>query len=420
MNTFLNRAKELDLQDPLASYKSAFRQDDSVIYLDGNSLGKMPMKAEKIIQEVVQYQWNERLIRSWNERWLDLPKRLAADIAKIVGAKPTEIFVGDSTTIQLYKLAFGALQSQKNRSIILTDTANFPTDKYILQGLISTHFTSHTLHLLDTDFSANEQIKQVVAQEEIALAVLSHVQYKSGFKYDMESVTKAAQEAGTRLIWDVSHAVGAVELEFNRWGVEAAVGCTYKYLNGGPGAPAFLYVREDVQKEWMNPIWGWFSHAQPFQFADTYDAHTGIEKYATGTPNVLSLAGMEAGIALTAEVGMCALQAKSQQMMQFLEEMVEVELVTLGFSQITPKNPQKRGSHLTLSHPDGLQISKALTHGINGVSLIPDFRPPSYIRLGLTPLYTSFEDLVRAVELIKEVVVSKKYQEIEVVIGEVP
>lgn len=420
MNTFLKRAKELDQEDLLASYKSAFRQDDSVIYLDGNSLGKMPIKAEKIIQEVVQYQWNERLIRSWNEHWLDLPKRLAAHIAKIVGAKPSEIFVGDSTTIQLYKLAFGALQSQKNRSVILTDKANFPTDKYILQGLISTHFTSHTLDMLDTDFSANEQIMQAMAQQEVALAVLSHVQYKSGFKYDMAGVTRAAKETDTRLIWDVSHAVGAVELEFNRWGVEAAVGCTYKYLNGGPGAPAFLYVREDVQKEWMNPIWGWFSHTQPFQFADTYEAHAGIEQYATGTPSILSLAGMEAGVALTAEVGMQALQAKSQQLMQFLEEMVDAELITLGFSQITPKDHTHRGSHLTLSHADGLQISKALTHGINGVSLIPDFRPPSYIRLGLTPLYTSFEDLVRAVELIKEVVVSKKYEEIEVVIGEVP
>ncbi|MFB0947154.1 MAG: aminotransferase class V-fold PLP-dependent enzyme, partial [Spirosomataceae bacterium] len=286
MKHHLQKATELDSQDKLSSFRDQFVTDESVIYLDGNSLGRLPKKTKEVLQDIVENQWGNRLIRSWNEHWLDLPKRIAAKLAPIVGASPDEIFVGDSTSVNLYKLALAALKLQRDRSEILTDSLNFPTDLYIFQELIQQSFSNHSLKKIPSADGMTTSLKDIenALSSETAFISLSHVVYKSAFMYDIAAVNQLAKENDALTLWDLSHAVGAVDLQLNKSGADMAVGCTYKYLNGGPGAPAFLYVRKELQEQLQNPIAGWFGHKKPFEFDENYVADSGIQRFAAGTP----------------------------------------------------------------------------------------------------------------------------------------
>ncbi len=423
MNKFYEEAKALDQKDTLTKFRKDFLADEQTIYLDGNSLGKLPVKTRGIAEELIRKQWGERLIRSWNEHWLDLTKRLSGKIAKIVGAGEDEIFVGDSTSLNLFKLAHAALEFQSGKNEILTDDLNFPTDLYILQGLVQNNFKGHRInkiHSQDSMSIRQEQIKKNL-NKNTALLTLSLVTYKSAFLHDMADVNEMAHQSGSLVLWDLSHAAGAVPVNLSKTKADLAVGCTYKYLNGGPGAPAFLYVRKDLQEKMQNPIWSWFGHAQPFQFEDQFTPAPGISKFAIGTPAILSLAAMEAGLDLVLEAGTENLREKSSQQTHFLWRMISSELTPFGFVLASPENSNERGSHISIQHENASQICQALTEPKYGSkTVIPDFRPPNNIRLGIAPLYTSYTDLFETVVRIKEIMDTKEYEHFEKEIKNVP
>lgn len=406
------KALELDKNDKLAHFREQFEIGEE-IYLDGNSLGRLPKKTIGLITEITQNQWGKRLIRSWNEHWMELPSRVAAKIAVLVGAKADEIFVGDSTSINFYKLAFAALQFQEPKTRIITDSLNFPTDIYVLQGLIDQQFKNHSLTIIE---SANEQrisdedIENAL-DENTALLTLSHVVFKSANMYDMHKINQLAHQKGSLVLWDLSHSAGAVEVNLNDSGADLAVGCTYKYLNGGPGAPAFLYVRKDLQAKLINPIWGWFSHQKPFDFTLNYEAKTDIQRFSAGTPSVLSLAAIESGIDITLEAGMKNLREKSVAQTNYLIELVGNLLIPVGFTIASPTDSDERGSHISIQHPEGYRINRAMIEPIDvSPVIIPDFRPPNNIRLGIAPLYNTFEEIFQTIVRIRTIVESKEYE----------
>jgi len=409
---FKQKALELDKNDKLASFRNQFEIGDE-IYLDGNSLGRLPKKTIEISTNLIKNQWGKRLIRSWNEHWIELPNKVAAKIAQIVGAKPDEIFVGDSTSINFYKLAFAAISFQKNRSKIITDSLNFPTDIYVLQGLIEQHFKNHSLSIIKSndEMSVSDEEIQQALDENTALLTLSHVVFKSAYQYNMQKINDLAHKKGALVLWDLSHSAGAVPVNLNESDADMAVGCTYKYLNGGPGAPAFLYVRRDLQEKLLNPIWAWFSHEKPFDFTLDYKAKNDIQRFASGTPSVLSLAAIEAGLDIMLEAGMLNLREKSVAQSSFLIEIALNILEPLGFAIASPLNVNERGSHISIQHQEGYKINRAMIEPIDGSpSIIPDFRPPNNIRLGIAPLYNTFEEIFQTIVRIKKIVETKEFE----------
>ncbi|HEY1056218.1 MAG TPA: kynureninase [Emticicia sp.] len=414
INELYQKAFELDKKDELSHFKEEFISEPNTVYLDGNSLGKLPKKTIEQTNNLVTNQWGKGLIRSWNEHWIDLPQKTAAKIAQIVGAQPDEIFVGDSTSLNLYKLAFAALSLNSSKKKVISDTLNFPTDLYILQGLIEQQFKDHSLNLIESrdGITVAEQAFEEALDSNTALIVLSHVVFKSAFMYDMPRINALAHQKDALVIWDLSHSVGSVPVNLNESEADMAVGCTYKYLNGGPGAPAFLYIRKDLQKQLQSPIWAWFSHQTPFDFSLDYQPKDTIQRFAVGTPSVLSLAAIESGLDITLEAGIDRLRAKSRQQSEFLIELIEQLLVPLGFSIASPLDVNQRGSHISIRHPEGYRISQAMIkpHDESKV-IIPDFRPPDNIRLGIAPLYNTFTELVDSVERIWKIVAEEQYQE---------
>lgn len=406
------KAIELDKNDKLAPFRTQFEIGEE-IYLDGNSLGRLPKKTSGLISELTQNQWGKRLIRSWNEHWMELPSKVAAKIAQVVGAQPDEIFVGDSTSINFYKLAFAALKTQESKTRIITDSLNFPTDIYVLQGLIEQQFKNHSLAIIESKDGkkiTDEEIENAL-DHNTALLTLSHVVFKSAYMYDMHKINQLAHQKDSIVLWDLSHSAGAVEVNLNASGADLAVGCTYKYLNGGPGAPAFLYVRKDLQAKLTNPIWGWFSHQKPFDFTLNYEAKADIQRFAAGTPSVLSLAAMEPGLDLTLEAGMKNLRAKSVAQTTYLIELVENLLTPIGFTIASPTNSNERGSHISIQHPEGYRINRAMIEPLEGSPvIIPDFRPPNNIRLGIAPLYNTFEEIFQTIIRIKTIVETREFE----------
>jgi kynureninase len=413
MLRYFKEAKKLDENDTLSHFKNEFVNDENVIYLDGNSLGKLPKKTIDLTTNLIQNQWGNRLIRSWNENWMDLPYKLSKKIAMLVGAQPDEIFIGDSTSLNLYKLAFAALKKNKNKFEIVSDTLNFPTDLYVMQGMIENHFKKHRLTLLNSNDGLTIADKALFStiSSNTALITLSYVTYKSAFKYNMKKVNELAHKNGSLVLWDLSHATGAVPVNLNETNADMAVGCTYKYLNGGPGSPAFLYVKKELQNQLFNPIWSWFSHKKPFDFDLNYQANNSIQKFGIGTPAILSMAAIEPGLNLLLKAGMNNLRAKSIAQSNFLIKLVESELVPLGFSLASPKDSNSRGSHISIQHFEGYRINKAMiSPKIISKKIIPDFRPPNNIRLGIAPLYNSFTDMIETVERIKNIILTKEYE----------
>jgi kynureninase len=410
----LPKIKVLDAQDDLFQFKECFVNEENLIYVDGNSLGKLPKESIEISKKIVEYQWGSRLIRSWNEHWIDLPQKLAAKIAKIVGAHPDEIFVGDSTSLNLYKSLFAVLNLQQGKTEVVTDCLNFPTDYYVLDGILKQHFPKHKVikveseNEITTDLSALEN----AVSKENALLTLSHVTYKSWFLYPMKEVNQIADKNGSIVVWDLSHSVGSVPVNLNENKAEIAVGCTYKYLNGGPGAPAFLYVSHDMQAKLNNPIWSWFGHATPFDFSPDFKPHSGIQKFAVGTPHVLSLAIMEGGLNVHIKAGLKAIREKSIKQTELLIQLFDVHLKPLGYELASPRNVKYRGSHISLVHSEGYRINRALI-APKGTSkeIIPDFRPPHFIRIGIAPLYNSYEDVYEVVMRLKAIVQNKEFEQ---------
>lgn len=409
---YSQKASEFDKNDKLSSFKNEFVSNDE-IYLDGNSLGKLPIKTIELTQEIIQNQWGKRLIRSWNEHWMELPNTIAAKIAKVVGATPDEIFVGESTSINFYKLAFAALSFDESKTKIISDSLNFPTDLYVLQGLIEQQFKNHSLNIIQSNDEiglTDEQIDNEL-DSNTALLTLSHVVFKSAFMYDMKKINDLAHAKNALVLWDLSHAAGAVPVNLNESNADMAVGCTYKYLNGGPGSPAFLYVRKDLQEKLLNPIWAWFSHQKPFDFSLDYEAKNSIYKFATGTPSVLSLAATEPGLDLLLQAGIENLRQKSKLQSEFLIELIEKSLVPLGFTIASPLNVNQRGSHISIQHTEGYRINRAMIEPADGSTpIIPDFRPPNNIRLGIAPLYNTFQELFETVNRIKKIVDEKEFE----------
>ncbi|HEU4326989.1 MAG TPA: kynureninase [Roseiflexaceae bacterium] len=401
-------AAALDAADPLAHFRQRFVIDDSVIYLDGNSLGRLPLATAARAEALVGREWAGRLIRGWNEGWFDAPERIGAKIARLIGAQPDEVIVADSTSVNLFKLAVAALRLQRGRTRILSDSMNFPSDLYILQGAIELLEAGHELAVLPSEDGIHGPAAALAAQcdERTALLTLSHTVFKSGYTYDMAALTAAAHAAGALVLWDLSHSVGALPIDLNGAGADLAIGCTYKYLNGGPGAPAFLYIRRDLQEQLLNPISGWMGQRNLFAFEPDYRPAPGLRRFLTGTPPVVSLALVEPGVDLLLEAGVDALREKSLRQTDYLIGLWEALLAPLGFVLNTPRDPQRRGSHLSLGHPEALGIDLAL---INEGRVLPDFRAPDNIRLGIAPLYTSYTDIHTAILRMEQIVAERRY-----------
>lgn len=403
-------AQHLDAEDELASFRNAFVSTDlGLIYLDGNSLGRLPLGTVERVQSVVGEEWGDGLIRSWNTGWYRAPGRLGDKIGRLLGAGSGQVAVSDSTSVNLYKLAMAALAARPGRQRIVSSRLNFPSDLYVLQGCIRTLGQQHHLHLVPSVDGVAVETEALLdtIDEQTALVTLSHVTFKSGFMYDAAELTQWAHRKGALVLWDLSHSAGAVPIQLDDWGVDLAVGCTYKYLNGGPGAPAYLYVRRDLQDELLSPIWGWFGQRAPFDFGLDYEAAEGMARFLAGTPPVLSLLAMEPALDLALQAGIGRIRRKSVWLTSYLVYLVDNMLAPLGFVLGSPREPALRGSHISVRHPEAYQINRAL---IAEMQVLPDFREPDNIRLGLAPLYTSFGEVWEAVERLRRVVVEGRYR----------
>jgi kynureninase len=403
-------ADELDADDPLAHFRERFVvTDPDLIYLDGNSLGRLPAATATRADELVRREWGDRLIRGWNEGWFVAPEQVGAKIARLIGARPDEVIVADSTSINLFKLVVAALRAQDRRTRILTDDLNFPSDIYVLQGAIDLLGQRHRLEIVPSPDGIYGPAADLRARldERTALVTLSHTAFKSGYIYDMAELTAAAHAAGALALWDLSHSVGAVPVDLNGANADLAIGCTYKYLNGGPGAPAFLYIRRDLQERLQNPITGWMGQKDLFQFALNYQPAAGLRRFLTGTPSIVSLALVEPGVDLLLEAGMARVRAKSMRQSEYLIGLWEALLAPQGFTLNSPRDAHRRGSHISLGHVEGLRIDLAL---INDLNVLPDFRTPDNIRLGIAPLYISFRDIHTAVMRLRRIVEERLYE----------
>jgi kynureninase len=406
----LDYARALDAQDPLAHFQNEFvRADPALIYLDGNSLGRLPKRTAHRLQAVINGEWGERLIRGWGEGWFTAPQRLGALVAQLIGAQPAEALVTDSTSVNIFKLAMAALAARPGRHKIVTDDLNFPSDLYLLQGaarLVGAEYRVQVVHSTDSLTVTPDQLAAAI-DADTALVALTHTAFKSGYVYDMAAITEIAHRAGALMLWDLCHSVGAMPIELNACAVDLAVGCTYKYLNGGPGAPAFLYVRRDLQEQLLSPIWGWFGQKNQFEMEPAYEPAPGLNRFLAGTPPMLALAAIEPGIELLLEAGLDRLRAKSTQQTEYLIALWEIWLKPFGVTLNSPRDWWQRGSHVSLGHPDGLRIDRAL---IETMQVIPDFRYPDNIRLGIAPIYTAFVDIHQAMSQFRQVLSERLYE----------
>jgi kynureninase len=395
----LDEAGQLDASDPLAFARKRFRLPEGVIYLDGNSLGALPTAAPAVLAETAERQWGEDLIASWNVHgWIDWPTRIAAKLAPIVGAKPGELLIADSTSVCLFKLLAAAARARPGRAKIVAQEGNFPTDLYVAQGLCD------LLGLRLETVSADRIVDAI--DQDTAAVTLSHVDYRSAGVHDMRAVNAAADSAGSLVVWDLCHSAGALELDLNGSGCELAVGCGYKYLNGGPGAPAFIHVAERLQGELENPLQGWMGHAEPFAFVDDYRPAGGIGRFLTGTPSILALAALEAGLDTFDGISMRDVEAKSRNLSQLFVEEVEARCGS-EVRLASPRGPSQRGSHVVFANPEGYAVMQALiTRGVVG-----DFRAPDLMRFGFTPLYTRYADVVRAAEILGDLLKSREWDQ---------
>ena len=404
MTITLQTCREMDAADPLARSRDAFALPAGIVYLDGNSLGALPRQAEERVRAVMTRQWGQDLIKSWNVHdWIGAPARLGAKIARLIGAKPSEVVVADSTSLNVFKALHAALCLRPERRVILSDDGNFPTDLYMAQGLTELLGATHRLKIVPSGEIAS------ALTEDVAVLMLTEVDYRTGRLHDMAALTKAAHDKGVLALWDLAHSAGAFPVDLNGCDADFAVGCGYKYLNGGPGAPAFIFVAERWQGSAEQPLFGWMGHEAPFAFDLDYRPRPGIARFLVGTPPMLSLTALEAGLDLFAEVELEALRRKSGALGDLFIALVEQELSGSGLTLASPRLASERGSQVSYRHPEGYPIMQALiARGVIG-----DFRAPDILRFGFAPLYVSFTDIWSAVAQLAAVMAGQEWQKPE-------
>ena len=390
-------AVTMDLADPLGSYRSQFTVSGP-IYLDGNSLGRPSASVIEALATAAR-DWSENLVGGWS-RWIDLPAAVGDRVGRLIGAGPGQVVVCDSTTVNLYKLAAAGLSARPDRRVIWADADDFPTDRYVLQGLAQASGRQlRLLHGSAVDGLDADVVRSAI-DADTALVCLSHVNFRSGARVDLAAITEAAHRHGALVLWDLCHSAGAVPVDLDDATADLAVGCTYKYLHGGPGSPGFAYVRCDLQDHLRQPVWGWFGQQDQFAMGPSYNPTTGMGRFLSGTPSVLGLLAIDAAVEIVESAGIPALWAKSQQLTAMLVDLVRSQLEPLGAALASPTDPHRRGAHVSLSHPRAWPWCKAL---IDRRMVIGDFRPPNVIRLGPAPLYTRFVDVFDAVQRMAEV-----------------
>lgn len=392
----------MDAADPLAGARSRFLIPGDIIYLDGNSLGALPAATRERIADMIGREWGADLVRSWNTHdWIGLPARVGAKIAGLIGARADEVIAADSTSVNLFKLAAAAIRFQAPRRVVVSERGNFPTDLYVLQGLEDMLGGAIELRLVE-----RARIREALSAD-TALLVLTHVHYKSGELHDMRAITRAAHDAGALVLWDLSHSAGALELFLDRDEVDLAIGCGYKYLNGGPGAPAFLFVARRLQDALHQPLSGWMGHRAPFDFDDRYRPAEGITRNLCGTPAVLSMAALACGVDTFEGIALCDLRKKSDALGDLFLELVEKRREGAAFEIACPRAAEQRGSQVALRHPEGYAIMQALiARGVIG-----DFRAPDIVRFGFPPLYTRYVDIWDAVDRLAAIMNSGLWRE---------
>jgi kynureninase len=385
----------LDDADPLAPFRDRFVvADDALLYLDGNSLGRLPRDTPAALARVVEEQWGTGLVGSWSA-WIGRATEVGDLIGTgVLGARPGEVLVSDSTSVDLYKLLVAGADARPGRDVLVCCADDFPTDRYLVAGVAAARGMEVREVGADVDEGLDLEVLAAALDERVAVVVLSAVAYRSGALPDLAAVTRLVHDAGALVLWDLSHAAGAVPVDLTAIGADLAVGCTYKYLNAGPGAPAFLYVRRELQDRLRQPIWGWFGQRDQFAMGPAYDPAPGIERFAVGTPPVLATAAVEVGARLVAEAGIEALAAKGRALTDLVVALADEHLVPLGVRLASPRDAARRGSHVSLAHPRAWQITQALVD--RGV--VPDFRTPDRVRLGCAPLYTRFVDVWDAMD----------------------
>jgi kynureninase len=397
----LEECVQRDESDPFARTRPKFRLSPDIIYMDGNSLGALTTTSMDRARAMVEDEWGPDLVRSWNVHgWYDLPHRLGAKIAPLIGAQADEVLVADSTTVNLFKIACAAMMARGTRHRIVTESGNFPADLYVLQGLALVSGGA-----IEIVTAPREEIAERI-DESTFLVVLTHVHYKTAELFDLESITRQAHAKGARILWDLSHSVGALETNLGAARADFAVGCTYKYLNGGPGSPAFLYVRRDLQDALRPGLTAWMGHAAPFEFAEDYDPAPGMARFRVGTPSMISFASLEGALEVWDDIDIREVRRKSESLSELFIQRVG-SLAGSGLSLASPRDAARRGSHVALTHPQGYELMQALiARGVIG-----DFRAPDTVRFSITPLYMGYADVWRAVAILGDVLAGLKATE---------
>ena len=404
----LARAAALDAADPLAGHRDRFITPPAaelLSYLDGNSLGRPLEATARLVDEFIRAQWGGRLIRGWDESWLEWPLTLGDRLGAVaLGAAAGQTVIGDSTTVLLYKLARAAVDARPGRRTIVADTDNFPTDRYVLEGIAAER--GLTMRWIETDPATGIHPEQVAAavDEDTALVLFSHVAYRSGWMADAAAITRIAHDAGALILWDLSHSAGSVPVELDAWGADLAVGCTYKYLNGGPGAPAFAYLRTGLHDELRQPIQGWMGHRASFEMGPGHEPAPGARALLSGTPPILAMVPLHANLDMLAEAGIEAVRAKSVLLTEYVLEVVDARLAPLGVTVASPRDAARRGGHVTVRHPDAEKLLPELwSRGV-----IPDYRRPDGLRIGPAPLSTGFAEVLEGLEMLHAVVEERR------------
>jgi kynureninase len=408
-------AIEKDNNDDLKSFKSRFVNNENEIYLDGNSLGKLPVVTENDLITAVKNEWGQNLISSWNDNWLKMSEKINFKMSKLINSDNDEVLVGESTSVNLYKILYCLLDSNQYKKNLVTDCLNFPSDNYIVEGLKDyTEKKEITILNYNNNLSCNIDLLKKSIQENPGIYCLSLVTYKSSFLYPIKELNEFAENNKSIIVWDCSHAIGVVDIDVKDSKTKAAIGCTYKFLNSGPGSPSFLYVSKDILNHLQNPIKGWFGHSKPFDFENKYKPADNINKFNAGTPSVLSLIPVNTGLDLVLEAGITNIRNKSIELGEYLIKIINIELNKFDVKITSPIESKSRGSHITIQHNEAWKICKLLIKGDkNRKRIIPDFRPKNNIRLGFSPLYVSFIDLYETVIAIKDILKNKEYLKID-------
>ncbi|MEX6507866.1 kynureninase [Jiella sp. M17.18] len=395
-------AEAFDRRDPLAAMRDAFHMPEGLIYLDGNSLGPMSHGVRDRVRDVIEREWGDGLIGSWNAAgWVDLPRRVGDKIARLIGAPQASVVAADSTSVNLFKVLAAAVALNPSRRVIVSERSNFPTDLYIAEGLAALAGQGHELRLVDDPAEIPAAL-----DETVAVLMLTHVSYRTGLVHDMAATTRLAHEHGALTVWDLAHSAGAMPLDLSGADADFAIGCGYKYLNGGPGAPAFLYAAPRLQERAVQPLSGWFGHAAPFRFDSSYEPAQGIDRFLTGTPAVISMSALDAALDLFETMDLARLREKSVALCELFLTRVEALCGGYGVSLVSPRDAARRGSQVSFAHPDAYAVMQALiARGVIG-----DFRAPDILRFGFAPLYTRFVDAFDAAEILGEVLASGEWR----------